>query len=291
MKKFYTFLTAAAMACMMFQPAATAQTRPGNSSANAVTRPGQSNVRPGSSSSNNKPGNVTTTRPGNTNTTVTRPGSTPTKPGSTATRPGSSVSRPGTSTAKPGVNVTRPGNSTVVRPGQSTRPAYVNPPTRPNRLPSMTRPVPVRPTTLRPGAVAKFRNTLLGLNFGITMANSLNYLYNSSYSVDGYGSNEVYLRNVNEMNYTWTDATLFYNNRALYQSMFYESTIGYNTSRYYGVYNSLRSLYGNPATRSNNGRNLSATWWCYDGEYITLEYSQLNSSNGYRYFTILTYGR
>jgi len=155
----------------------------------------------------------------------------------------------------------------------------------------MNRPIPRRPATLRPGAVAKFRNTILGLRFGFTLTNSLNYLYNSNYNVDGYGSDEIYLRNVTEMGYAWTDATLFYSNGSLYQSMFYESTIGYNTSRFYGIYNRLRSIYGNPISSTNNGRNLSSTWWCYDGEYITLEYSQLNSSNGYRYFTILTYGR
>lgn len=269
MKKFHTFLTAAAMACMMFQMPATAQPRTGaTSTTSSVTRPGQSNVRPGSSSSTNKP--TIATRPGHTTKAKPRP---------------SSVPRPGSST------VTRPGASSAVRPGQPVRPTVLAPPPRPNRLPVIYRPAPVRPTTLRPGSVAKFRNTILGLNFGISLTNSLNYLYNSNYTVDGYGNNEVYLRNVNEMNYTWTDATLFYSGGTLYQSMFYESTIGYNTSRYYGVFNSLRSLYGNPVSSSNNNRNLSATWWCSAGEYITLEYTQLNSSNGYRYFTILTYGR
>lgn len=269
MKKFYTLLSVSFMLLMVNPSVSFAQiSRPGQTGTTTAARPGHSNVRPGSSTSVTRPGATTSTKPGNNK--AVRPGTAPAKPsGNTTTRPGTTVTRPGTT---------------------NKRPVTVTPPSRPNRLPAVVRPVPTRPANWRPGTV-KFRNTILGLTFGSTLSNSLDYLYNSSYSVDGYGTNEVYLRNVKEFNYTWTDATLYYQNGMLAQSVFYESTIGDNTSRYYGVYNRIRSLYGNPSSRSTDGRNMTSSWWGANGEYITLEYSLLRASGGYRYYTILTIGR
>ena len=163
-------------------------------------------------------------------------------------------------------------------------------PARPNRIPSYKWIRPVRPGSLRPGTV-RFRNTILGITFGSALMNTLDRLYASNYSVDGYGNDAIYLRNVTEMNYRWTDATLFFTNGRLERSQFYESSIGFNTSRYYGVMNNIRALYGEPASTSKNGKTRTATWFGAGGEYISLEYRMLNSTGGYRYFTILTIGQ
>lgn len=221
-------------------------------------------------------------RPGQTATqTTTRPTASKVRPGNKKPGANTKPSRPGASTSRPGTGVTRPGST--------SRPSNLTPPARPNRLPSTLRPVPTRPSTWRPGST-RFASTIFGISFGSTLANSLNSLYATNYSVDGYGTNQVYLRNVVECSYTWTDATLIYQNGILVQSQLYESTIGYNTSRYYGVFNNLRSLYGKPATRTTDGRNMASTWWSADGQYISLEYTLLKSTNGYRYYTILTFG-
>ena len=39
---------------------------------------------------------------------------------------------------------------------------------------------------------------------------------------------------------------------------------------------------------SSSGQTVS--WFGYNGDYITLQYVGMNTSSGYRYFTILTYG-
>lgn len=132
---------------------------------------------------------------------------------------------------------------------------------------------------------------MFGNSFGTPLMTTLDRLYGAGYTVDGYGEREVYLRNVTEFGYRWTDAMMIFDNGMLAQTSLYESTIGYDTSRYYGVFNTLRSLYGAPATRQTDGRNMSATWWSTDGQYITLDYTLRKSTNGYRYFTIVTMGR
>ena len=151
-----------------------------------------------------------------------------------------------------------------------------------------------RPVTPRPAAYHSsitFRSPLFGLSYGTAFSNSLDHLYNTRYSVDGYNTNDIYLRTVYEFGFTWTDATLFYHNGYMTGSMLYDSTISDNTARYYSVFNQLSSLYGRPVSSTGSGRNLSATWWSSTGEYITLEYTLQPSTNGYRFFTILSTGR
>lgn len=254
MKKFFTYAAVALMLAVTAQPMMQAQTR----------RPGQTTtVRPGNNNNNNKDNN----RHNNKNDkNKKRPGQNP-----------SAVTRPGLS------------NSIVKRPGQPTRPTAVRPPVRPNRLPSYSWTRPVRPNSWRPTNVS-FNKLMLGLNFGVTISNSLNFLNSSNYSVDGYDTDCVYLRNVTEMNYRWDDATLYYANGYLTQSRFYDSSIGYNTSAFYRVMNYIKKRYGQPATVSNRRNSLNATWFGPGNEYITLEYRMLNASSGYRYYTILTIG-
>lgn len=270
-------MLAAALFAFGFNSSATAQSiRPGKAaSTTTATRPGTSNVRPGSSASTT--GKQPATKP---STTVTRPGAS-----STTVRPGT-TSRPEASTS---TTTKRPGTSTVPRPGATTRPITVAPPSRPNRLPALARPVTPRPAAYHSSIT--FRSPLFGLSFGTALSNSLDYLYNSRYAVDGYNTNEIYLRNVYEFGFTWTDATLFYQNGYMTGSMLYDSTISDNTARYYSVFNQLSSLYGRPVSSTRSSRNLSATWWSSTGEYITLEYTLQSSTNGYRFFTILSTGR
>lgn len=128
------------------------------------------------------------------------------------------------------------------------------------------------------------------MTFGLTINSALDYLYNGGYSVDGYGNREVYLRNVSEMGYYWDDATLYFDAGGLVRSQFFDSSAGYSTNRFYNIYNSLTADYGMPVSQSNNGSTITATWFGYEGDYITLQYTLMNSSSGYRYFTILTYG-
>ncbi|MDE6099871.1 MAG: hypothetical protein K2G01_02395 [Paramuribaculum sp.] len=276
MKKIYATLLSAVLLALGFATSATAQSaRPGKTNSNttaATTRPGSSTIRPGS-------------------TTGKQPAA---KPSTAATRPGTSsgVARPGT-TSRPGSTTTtttkRPGTSTVARPGTSARPATLTPPSRPDRLPAVLRPATPRPAAYHSSIT--FRSPLFGLTLGTALSNSLDYLYNSRYSVDGYNTNEIYLRNVYEFGYTWTDATLFYQNGQMTGSMLYDSTISDNTARYYSVFNQLSSLYGRPVASNQANRNLNATWWSSTGEYITLEYTLQRSTNGYRFFTILSTGR
>ncbi len=53
---------------------------------------------------------------------------------------------------------------------------------------------------------------------------SLDYLINRGYTIDGYGNDAVYLRDVNEMSYYWPDATLYYGAGGLARSEFLYST-------------------------------------------------------------------
>ncbi len=257
-------------------------TRPGSS---ASVRPGSSN-RPGSSSGigadrgNNNPGKGNS---GNNNSGYKKPN----KPGNNG-NPNKDYKGPGYN--KPGYN--KPGNGKPDRkpgykPGKGPRPIVVAPPPRPGR-PVYTSPWvrPVPPANWRPVYRKPLLARFLGLTFGISINSALNQLWNANYVVDGYGSDEVYLRNVNEMGYYWDDATLFFVNGGLVRSEFYDSTSYYNLSRYNNVYRTLCNNYGNPVSRSGQ----TVSWFGYNGDYITLQYVGMNTSSGYRYFTILTYG-
>lgn len=149
---------------------------------------------------------------------------------------------------------------------------------------------PLPPQAWRPTYTRPLVGSFLGLTFGIAFNSALDYLYNSSYAVDGYGQQEVYVRNVSELNFMWDDATLYFQNGVLVRSQFYDSSYGYDSSRYGILYNRLSAMYGAPASYNNMGNGMSATWFGYSGDYVTLEYTMMNTSAGYRYFTILTYG-
>ena len=108
--------------------------------------------------------------------------------------------------------------------------------------------------------------------------------------VDGYGNDVVYLRNVNELNYIWTDAALYYGANGLDASRFYYATPYYDMTRYNAVYNNLVALYGTPVSVNSAGQ-LGATWFGGNQGYITLSFGATNVAGGaLRYLTTLTFG-
>lgn len=277
----------------------TSGSRPSNSrpSSGSSSRPTQTapSTRPGHGSNDTRPGHNNTTtkpakpnkpeqgvRPGNQNVRPSAPApSRPSKP-SPSIRPSAPV-RPGSSV--------RPAPARPVRPIGPTRPSAIAPPVRPGRPVYATpwsRPVP--PASWRPARRVTIVPNILGMTLGLTLNSALDYLYTSGYSVDGYGAQEVYLRNVSELGYRWDDATLYFSNGGLVRSEFYDSTSGYSTTRFNNVYNRLISTYGNPVSQSNMGGQITATWFGYQGDYITLQYTQLSTSGSPRYFTVLSYG-
>lgn len=304
--------------CLLTTINADAQSRRGNGN----TRPGHgSTIRPG----NNKPGNNRPdhgNRPGFGNDKGDdkhhrpQPGTKPERPGGQRPgqgfRPGSGNNggdrhhrpqpghgfkpqpshnghmrpgRPGP-THRPGLGY-RPGLS--YRPGPN-RPPMIHPPMRPGRPPMLpwTRPVP--PRGWRPVYTGSLLGNILGLSFGVAIGTALDNLYYSGYNIDGYVGNEVYLTGVNQFNYYWPDATLYFTNGALTRSQFFNPTMGYDVTRYYDLYANLCAAYGNPVTQNMAGTTLSATWFGGYNDYITLQYTPLASGN-YNYFTILTIGR
>ena len=199
--------------------------------------------------------------------------------------------RPGNSRPNPGV---RPGGSHRpnhgLRPGghPAPRPPMIRPPHRPHR-PVMVRPHyrPVPPPAWRPHRGVPVIRGILGLSFGVAIGTSLDYLYNSGYSVDGYANDIVYLRNVPALNYVWTDAALYYGSRGLDASSFYYSTSVYDMSRYNSVYSDLVSTYGVPVSVNNAGGLLTSTWFGGNRGYITLSFG---SGSAGRFLTTLTLG-
>ncbi len=199
--------------------------------------------------------------------------------------------RPGNSRPNPGV---RPGGSHRpnhgLRPGghPAPRPPMIRPPHRPHR-PVMVRPHyrPVPPPAWRPHRGVPVIRGILGLSFGVAIGTSLDYLYNSGYSVDGYANDIVYLRNVPALNYVWTDAALYYGSRGLDASSFYYSTSVYDMSRYNSVYSDLVSTYGVPVSVNNAGGMLTSTWFGGNRGYITLSFG---SGSAGRFLTTLTLG-
>ncbi|MDE6859447.1 MAG: hypothetical protein K2J65_03425, partial [Duncaniella sp.] len=245
-------------------------------------------VSVGNGNNNHKPGNGNRPGVGNGNNNH--------KPGN-GNRPGVGN---GNNNHKPGNgNNWNNGNH---RPGASNRPIIGNrphgqrpihlaPPARPYR-PNMYRPHyrPTPPPRWRPARGIPAIRGILGITFGTGIGLSLDYLYNSGYTVDGYGNDVVYLRNVNELNYIWTDAALYYGANGLDASRFYYATPYYDMTRYNAVYNNLVALYGAPVAVNSSGQ-IGATWFGGNQGYITLTFGAGNVAGGaLRYITTLTFG-
>ncbi len=211
-----------------------------------TTRPGR-NSRPtkeGQGSSYRRPGNTSHKpaagqRPDNDK----RPGNTPShqRPGN---RPGNDKYHPAPNNGHRPGNGLRPGNPHRPAPGHNHRPApgvghrpshgpahrpsTLRPPHRPYR--PMMRPYrrPTPPPHWHPAGRYPAIRTVLGITFGTSFALSLDHLYGNGYTVDGYGNDMVYLRNVTQLNYLWPDATLFYGPGGLTGSEFFYSTSVYD---------------------------------------------------------------
>ena len=150
---------------------------------------------------------------------------------------------------------------------------------------------PVPPPSWRPYRGCPVVGGILGITFGTAIGVSLDYLYGGGYTVDGYGPDVVYLRNVSQMSYIWPDATLYYGTGGFDRSQFVYSTGAYDMSRYNNVYNNLVLQYGSPVNYVNNGNGFTATWFGSGNGYISLHFGPNYTTGGQlRYYTTLTFG-
>ena len=254
--------------------------RPGNNGGNNGHRPGNNNPgRPGNNNNGHRPGNNghNPGRPGNN-------GHNPGRPGNNGHNPG----RPGHGGYNPG-RPHRPGGD--YRPNRPHRPTVIVPPHRPHRPPMRPWSRPVPPPSWRPRPAAPVIASILGITFGTAINMSLDYLINRGYTIDGYGNDAVYLRDVNEMSYYWPDATLYYGAGGLARSEFLYSTSYPDPIRYNSLYTRFNRTYGPPINIVRTGGVLSATWFAPNRGYVTIDYrSQYSLGGELRYFTTLTFG-
>ena len=126
---------------------------------------------------------------------------------------------------------------------------------------------------------------VLGLTWGTSFGNALNYLYYNGYYIDGYMDNIVYVTDVELMNYDWDDVMIQFdgNNRLDYVEFAYW-TSGYDTSRFFSLYNELCSIYGSPVSYTNS----MYSWYGGDGiGYVNLG---LDYTSGNVCYTVLAFG-
>lgn len=256
--------------------------RPGNNGGNNGHRPSNNNPgRPGNNNNGHRPGNNGGSnghRPGNNN---------PGRPGNNGHNPG----RPGHGGYNPG-RPNRPGGDyRPNRPNRPHRPTVIVPPHRPHRPPMRPWSRPVPPPSWRPRPAAPVIASILGITFGTAINMSLDYLIDRGYTIDGYGNDAVYLRDVNEMSYYWPDATLYYGAGGLARSEFLYSTSYPDPMRYNSLYTRFNRTYGPPINIVRTGGVLSATWFAPNRGYVTIDYrSQYSLGGDLRYFTTLTFG-
>ena len=248
--------------------------RPGNNSGNrpASSRP-SSRPATGNSGSHNNSGSHGNYRPGGNNNNS-----------------GNNNHRPGNEWHFGRPNGGNHGHVTPPRPGHN-RPPMIAPPMRPHRPVAHRWSRPVPPPAWRPRPHAPSISAILGITFGTAFNISLDYLFGKGYIVDGYGDNRVYLRDVNQFNCYWPDATLYYGNSGLTRSEFLYSTSYPDMMRYNSLYNSLTGTYGPPVDYVTSGASVTATWFAPNRGYVTLQYAPQYSIGGaLRYFTTISFG-
>ena len=190
----------------------------------------------------------------------------------------------------------RPNSSHHGHPGNPGNPGHYGHPGNPgstNRPIVRPAPRPVPPPAFRPCPTAPMLTAVFGLPFGISINISIDNLRRDGYYIDGYNNNEVYLRNVYEMNYSWDDGVVIYDSSGRMQSArLYQSTYGYDSSRFDNLYSQICSQYGLPATQKYRNGEKTVTWYDRNGShYVSLAYNHMTSDGGYpRYYTILCYG-
>jgi len=278
-----------------------------NSRPNNSGRPSNSSGRPGNNNNGHHPGNNNPGRPGNNNnghrpgnnggSNGHRPGNNnPGRPGNNNNghRPGNNghnPGRPGHGGYNPGHPHRPGGDYRPNRPNRPHRPTVIVPPHRPHRPPMRPWSRPVPPPSWRPRPAAPVIASILGITFGTAINMSLDYLINRGYTIDGYGNDAVYLRDVNEMSYYWPDATLYYGAGGLARSEFLYSTSYPDPMRYNSLYTRFNRTYGPPINIVRTGGVLSATWFAPNRGYVTIDYrSQYSLGGDLRYFTTLTFG-
>ncbi len=250
-----------------------------NSRPNNSGRPSNSSGRPGNNNNGHRPGNNNPGRPGNNNNGH--------RPGNNGHNPG----RPGHGGYNPGHPHRPRGHYRPNRPNRPHRPTVIVPPHRPHRPPMRPWSRPVPPPSWRPRPAAPVIASILGITFGTAINMSLDYLINRGYTIDGYGNDAVYLRDVNEMSYYWPDATLYYGAGGLARSEFLYSTSYPDPMRYNSLYTRFNRTYGPPINIVRTGGVLSATWFAPNRGYVTIDYrSQYSLGGDLRYFTTLTFG-
>ena len=125
---------------------------------------------------------------------------------------------------------------------------------------------------------------VLGLRWGTSMSNALNYLYYNGYYIDGYMDNIVYLTDVELLDYGWDDVMMQFdgNNNLDYVEFVYTSD-DYDTSRFFSLYNELCSIYGSPVSYTNS----MYSWYGGDG----IGFVNLGFERTYDYsYTVLAFG-
>lgn len=125
---------------------------------------------------------------------------------------------------------------------------------------------------------------VLGLRWGTSFGNALNYLYYNGYYIDGFENSIVYLTDVELMDYDWDDVMLqFDGNDNLDYVEFAYWTPSYDTSRFFGLYNYLCSIYGSPVSFNNS----MYSWYGGDGiGFVNLGYQ----NGGDIFYTVLAFG-
>ena len=206
---------------------------------------------------------------------------------------GKSSTRPETGSERHGKHPGYPGNH---RHNCPERPPQPPRPTRPPQPPRYHRPhhpihIPARPYGYVPRSYAPVINSVLGLRFGISVANSIALLSGNGYTINYYDDYEVCLRNVSNMNYLWDNAILQYSTAGgLSGVCFYYSSPIYDISRYSGLYNTLCGQFGSPATSRNVSGVLHTSWFDKTGNnFITLSFGS-GTSSGSGYCTTLSFG-
>lgn len=307
MKRFWRIVSIALICGALASPQVDARGRSGNNNSRSTTSRTSNSPRSGSSRSNAprqsnnnapKPSNNNNSRPGGNNN-APKPGGNNSRPSNNASRPGGNNNAP-----KPGGNnhnASRPNNHNNHAPNHGApnhhapkpnhHAPHHSPVHRPHCPPPRPYHRPVPPPSFRPYHGCPTFSTIFGITLGTTINLSLDYLARNSYNVYGYGDDVIYLRNVNQYGYSWPDATLYYESNRLVGTQLIYSTSYYDHGRYNNVYHSLTNQYGNPVSVQNSSNGMTATWWGYDGQYITLDFRPSYTSNGQlRYFTTLSFG-
>jgi len=150
---------------------------------------------------------------------------------------------------------------------------------------------PVPPASFRPYYRLTPLQAIIGVSLGTTLNISLTNLRARNYAIQGYDNNCLYLSDISAMGYVWPDAILYYSGGMLANSTFCYATDYYDTARYNSLFSYLSNQYGAPVSYNRGGNALSATWWGYDNQYITLELQRDVCRDGYsRYITTLRIG-